>query len=208
MSLACAELNKAWQRSSSETSVPRLSVDNRLVLKSGLADASRNCRSAADGRKISSAKARGCNEATVSLSDRLVEELISTTEDAEVLLTEAKRSENSAPYSGSCAVPLRPSRITPHAMIDRIAPPVPHPRARNTCLDGARTGAVHMVNRHLRSLDRPDMTSEGGGFLDGLCVTCGKLWQRLPPRNDVCGLEGRRRNLLCLRCGGRQKCRK
>ena len=84
--------------------------------------------SAAVGRKISSAKARGCSDATVSLSDRLVEESICTTEDADVSVTEAKRSENSAPYSGSCAVPFRPSRMSPHAMIDRTAPPV-----RTTC---------------------------------------------------------------------------
>src|SRR5215469_11738096 len=34
------------------------------------------------------------------------------------------------------------------------------------------------------------MTPEPGGFLDGLCALCGKLRQRIPPRNTVCSLEG------------------
>jgi tripartite-type tricarboxylate transporter receptor subunit TctC len=42
-----------------------------------------------------------------------------------------------------------------------------------------------------KSLDLPDMQPEAGGFLDGLCTLCGKLRQRLPPRNSVCSLEGR-----------------
>jgi tripartite-type tricarboxylate transporter receptor subunit TctC len=52
-----------------------------------------------------------------------------------------------------------------------------------------------------KSLDLLDMQREGGGFLDGLCALCGKLRQRLPPRNCVSTLEGRAE--FALVAGGR-----